>query len=247
MNSIHMMTSSNGNIFRVTGPLCVEFPGEFPTERPVTRNFDVFFDLRLNKVNNGEAGDLGRNRGHYDVSVMNKLKLSSPCVKQYYPSDMVISRRTNCWCESGIALWVVPIYYAVAVSLRAFRPEISQILIINQYKLEQVNHPDVPQITLTLLSGHEKNFVECLTHNIKYREEDLKNFHNRTSYLSVKHYTAARNCTDGHCVWKKLWHPCEMRWYICPQQWSRSVRTSNLTHWPLAKMVFFHAKFRLVA
>ena len=25
-------------------------PGEFPTQRPVTRNFDVFFDLRLNKL-----------------------------------------------------------------------------------------------------------------------------------------------------------------------------------------------------
>ena len=46
-----MMTSSNGNIFRVTGLLCGEFtgPGEFPTQRPVTRSFDVFFDLRLNK------------------------------------------------------------------------------------------------------------------------------------------------------------------------------------------------------
>ena len=45
------MTSSNGNIFRVTGPLCGEFtgPGEFPTQRPVTRSFDVFFDRRLNK------------------------------------------------------------------------------------------------------------------------------------------------------------------------------------------------------
>ena len=46
-----MMTSSNGNIFRVTGPLCGEFtgPGEFPTQRPVTRSFDIYFDLRLNK------------------------------------------------------------------------------------------------------------------------------------------------------------------------------------------------------
>ena len=46
-----MMTSSNGNIFRVTGPLCGEFtgPGEFPTQKPVTRSFDVLFDLRLNK------------------------------------------------------------------------------------------------------------------------------------------------------------------------------------------------------
>ena len=46
-----MMTSSNGNIFRVTGPLCGECigPGEFPAQRPVTRSFEVFFDLRLNK------------------------------------------------------------------------------------------------------------------------------------------------------------------------------------------------------
>ena len=40
-----MMTSSNGNIIRVTGPFC----GEFPAQRPVTRSFDVFFDLRPNK------------------------------------------------------------------------------------------------------------------------------------------------------------------------------------------------------
>ena len=43
--------TSNGNIFRVTGPLCGELPvtGEFPSQRPVTRKFCVFFDLRLNK------------------------------------------------------------------------------------------------------------------------------------------------------------------------------------------------------
>ena len=89
---IIMMTSSNGTIFRVTGPLCGEFihwngkvvrmtalvftgdvedklqrlqwiprlslwrpfrfcvgTGEFPAQRPITRGFDVFFDLRLNK------------------------------------------------------------------------------------------------------------------------------------------------------------------------------------------------------
>ena len=46
-----MMTSSNGNIFRVTGHLCGEFTGPrwIPTQRPVTRSFDVFFDLCLNK------------------------------------------------------------------------------------------------------------------------------------------------------------------------------------------------------
>ena len=43
------ITSLNGNIFRVSGPLCGEFTGEFPSQRPVTRGFDVFFDLRLDK------------------------------------------------------------------------------------------------------------------------------------------------------------------------------------------------------
>ena len=69
----HMMTLSNGNIFRVTGHLCGEFTGtgEIPAQRPLTRSFDVFFDLK-GWVNNGEAGDLRRHRVHYDVIVMNR-------------------------------------------------------------------------------------------------------------------------------------------------------------------------------
>ena len=44
----NMMSS---NIFRVTGHLCgvSQVTGEFPAQRPVTRSFDIFFDLRLNK------------------------------------------------------------------------------------------------------------------------------------------------------------------------------------------------------
>ena len=68
------MTSSNGNIFRVTGPLWGEFtgPGEFPAQWPVTRSFDVFLIcVWINDwVNNREAGDLRRHRGHYDVNTM---------------------------------------------------------------------------------------------------------------------------------------------------------------------------------
>ena len=46
--------------------------GEFPTQRPVTRSFDVFFHLCVwinSWVNNREAGDLRRYRAHYDVIV----------------------------------------------------------------------------------------------------------------------------------------------------------------------------------
>ena len=47
----NMMTSLSENTFRVTGLLCGNSPvtGEFPSQRSVTRSFDVFFDLRLNK------------------------------------------------------------------------------------------------------------------------------------------------------------------------------------------------------
>ena len=43
------MTLSNGSIFRVTGPLWGKPPatGEFPSQKPVTRTVDVFFELRL--------------------------------------------------------------------------------------------------------------------------------------------------------------------------------------------------------
>ena len=47
----YMMTSSKGNIFRVIGHLRGEFTGPhwIPCIKPVTRSFDFFFDLRLNK------------------------------------------------------------------------------------------------------------------------------------------------------------------------------------------------------
>ena len=51
--------------------------GEFPAQRPVTRSFDVFFDLRLINgwVNNREAGDLRRHHAHYDVIVVCRFAL----------------------------------------------------------------------------------------------------------------------------------------------------------------------------
>ena len=42
------------------------FPGEFPAQRPVTRSFDVFFDLRLNKWLSKQSWG-----AHYDVTAMN--------------------------------------------------------------------------------------------------------------------------------------------------------------------------------
>ena len=87
-----MMTSSHGNIFRVTGHLCGEFtgPGEFPTQRPVTRGFDVFFYLRLNNgcVNNRKAGVLRRYRAHCDVIVMWNLGVCTDWMPAHKPTEL---------------------------------------------------------------------------------------------------------------------------------------------------------------
>ena len=47
-----MMTSSNGNVFSALLAFCTgnsPVTGEFPAQRPVTRSFYVFFDLRPNE------------------------------------------------------------------------------------------------------------------------------------------------------------------------------------------------------
>ena len=47
--------------------------GGFPSQRPVTWGFDVFFDLRLKKngrAHNRDTGDLRRHCTHYDVIVI---------------------------------------------------------------------------------------------------------------------------------------------------------------------------------
>ena len=66
-----MMTSSNGNIFRVTGHLCGKFTGPRWISRTKASDAELwcFFDLN-DWVNNREAGDLRRQHGHYDVIVM---------------------------------------------------------------------------------------------------------------------------------------------------------------------------------
>ena len=73
-SSPSMMTSSNGNIFRVTGPLCKEFTGHrwIPHTKASDAELWCFlWSAWINAwVNNREAGGLRRHPAHYDVIVM---------------------------------------------------------------------------------------------------------------------------------------------------------------------------------
>ena len=70
---IIMMTSSNGNIFRVTGHLCGEFTGPRWLLRTKASDAELWcflWSASKYTVEYREAGDLRRNQAHYDVIVM---------------------------------------------------------------------------------------------------------------------------------------------------------------------------------
>ena len=78
--TLNMMTSSNGNIFRVSGPLC----GDFIDHRwiPLTKASDVELWCFLSSapwingwINIREASDLIRHHAHYDGIVMTLIQM----------------------------------------------------------------------------------------------------------------------------------------------------------------------------
>ena len=83
LENICLMTSSNGNIFRVTGHLCGEFTGHgwIPHTKASDAELWCFFICAwINGwVNNREAGDLRRHRVHYDVMVMPPICTTQLC------------------------------------------------------------------------------------------------------------------------------------------------------------------------
>ena len=75
--------------------------GEFPSQRPVTRSFGVFFDLnkRLSKPN---AGDLRRNQAHHDVTVMGCF-ISNVILRHKRTTWQMVPLHTHPNCNTSIA------------------------------------------------------------------------------------------------------------------------------------------------
>ena len=77
--ALYMMTSSNRNIFRVTGHLCGNSPitGDFPAQRPMTRSFyaSLICAWINGWVNNREGGDFRRHCAQYDITVLTTYPL----------------------------------------------------------------------------------------------------------------------------------------------------------------------------
>ena len=75
MPQLSMVTSSNWNISRLTGPLCGEFIGDWWIPRTKASDAELWYFFLSTRwingwVNNREAGDLRCQRAHYHVIVM---------------------------------------------------------------------------------------------------------------------------------------------------------------------------------
>ena len=93
LNTFSMMTSSNINIFRVTGHLCGEFTGSpHKGQWRGSLMFSLICVWISGWENNREAGDLRRYCAHYDVIIMGLI----PCM------DLKNSRTIHLNCERSM-------------------------------------------------------------------------------------------------------------------------------------------------
>ena len=80
------MTSSKGNIFRVTDPLCREFTGHrwIPRTKASDAELSLICAWTNAWVNNRDAGDLRRHRTHHGVTVMSTWVVFCFRVNEHY-------------------------------------------------------------------------------------------------------------------------------------------------------------------
>ena len=102
--NINIMTPSNGNIYRITGPLRGEFTGDrwIPLSKVSDAElwcFSLICVWTNGWVNNRNAGDLRRHRVHYDVTLMKP-----------YCSEIGIFQENSqyrCWCPGSLRRQVI--------------------------------------------------------------------------------------------------------------------------------------------
>ena len=125
----HMMTSSNGNIFRVTGHLCREFTGNRWIPRKGPWRGALMFSLICTCincwVNNRQAGDLRRHRARYDVIVMNRppqqprnpiIILKIPSISSKRPQKCTHKRKHNwLWKNMSKVVSLVQLYKSLSI------------------------------------------------------------------------------------------------------------------------------------
>ena len=119
-----MMASSNGNIFRVTGPLCGEFTGHrwIQPHKGQWRGALMFYLICVwiyGWINNREAGDLRRYRAQYDDIVMIEFTAKS-------------SRNQWVKIEANKTPWRANLFFYVPSSVNGFYKWDNKIIFLKQ-------------------------------------------------------------------------------------------------------------------
>ena len=103
----HQMETFSALLARCEGNSPVTF--EYPSQRPVTPSFDIFFNLRLNK--HRDTGDLILHRAHYDVIGMTfQLCLIVKVVTLSHDSDIDIAQKSSKYFNTSINLFAIQNY-----------------------------------------------------------------------------------------------------------------------------------------
>ena len=129
-----MITSSNRNIFRATGPLRGEFTGHrwIPrTKASEALMFSLIYARISPWVNNRESSNLRRHRAHYDVIVMNNMKTTHT-----------------------VLYFFVFIVVLVVLDSSGFR--VTLVTLVKSYE-----SPNVNETTLTNVYSHPMNPLLC--------------------------------------------------------------------------------------
>ena len=146
------MTSSNGNLFRVTGPLYGEFTGHRWIPLTKASNAELWWFLWSSPwingwVKNREAGEFRRLRAYYDVIVMFNIRVFTPEIA-ITPSFMLYSsfglwlqgsRLEGEYCGKQLRIDITQLFY-VAPSRKSCdvciqRTSIMQVLVYEKHAI----------------------------------------------------------------------------------------------------------------
>ena len=102
------MMSWNGNIFRVTGPLCWEFTGHRWIH--ITKASGAELSCFLWWVNNRKAGDLRRHRAHYYVTLMSSIYITETGCYHFQLACRLFDPKaiTSTWANTDVSSFRTP-------------------------------------------------------------------------------------------------------------------------------------------
>ena len=119
------MTSSNENLFRITGDLCREFTGHHRGQWRGALMFSLICSWTNGWVNTGEARDLRRHIAYYDVTVIDASYLMRVswrlCIAPvYWWGNHALPERSQLWYLTALQMADIQITVTRFVDLHEF-------------------------------------------------------------------------------------------------------------------------------